>query len=381
MDGSGLRKLVLTAVLMASLAGAEDFGGPSEFWADFMVHGGYTMDLVFVDYASGEPMLARLPEMQTDIVSHGTTGRFPAGMGMFGVGGGFTNPQTLVYEVPGEGGWDLAVAGERYTDVVALISGPGEDLQPDVFGNRCVAFARENSDGGYDIALWTEPSGVKVLDLGEGDELWPTFFYAASKGELAPPDAAWDDPDAREPEPGEMDPLNEPSAIIFQANPDGAYRLHYALLGPGSEVERTGELSGTGFDESEGEMMCPDIPNQYYSEPDYAPDGPTPLAFQGLTGDNRDLYLTEVRRMTSVWGDRLVAEGLRRLTDWPGQEKFPELFARYDWEADEPATWCFFASDCDGDFDIYALWVEAGRFYQLTDLPGDQTAPLVMTNP
>ena len=373
-----MKKLILAAALVASLAAAGEIGGPAEFWADFETHGGYGMDLIFVDDASGEPVLARLSEGQTEPETLGVAGRFPAGIGAFSVSG-FCNPPTLVYEVPGEGGWDLAVADDpRSAGGAFLISGPGEDIQPDVFGDRCVADARENSDGGYDIALWTSDSGVEVLDLGEGDEMWPTFFYAASKGELWPPEIDPYDPDAREPEPGEMDPLNEPSAIIFQADPDGRNRLHYALLGPGGVVERTGELAGKGFDEFEGEAMCPDISNQYYAEPDYAPDGPTPLAFQGLTDDDRDLYLTQVSRVSSERGARLVAEGLVRLTDWPGDEKFPELFARYDWEADEPATWCFFAADRDGDFDIYALWVEADRFYQLTDLPGTQTAPLVM---
>jgi hypothetical protein len=31
----------------------------------------------------------------------------------------------------------------------------------------------------------------------------------------------------------------------------------------------------------------------------------------------------------------------------------------------------------DGDFDVYALRVEGGRFYQLIELPGTQTAPYV----
>jgi hypothetical protein len=371
-----MKRAILAIVLIASLTAAGGMGDADDFWADFSAsyYGG--IELLFVDYASGEPVLAQLNPYMDEPRALDVHGRFPAGMGLPAVGGAFTNPHTLVREVPGEGGWALEVIPHyRFGDVVAVLAGPGEDLQPAVFGNRCVAFSRENEDGGYDIALWTENSGVKVLDLGPGDEMWPTFFYAASAEELAPPDA---DPYTFEPAPGEINPLNEPSAIIFQADPDGAFRLHYALLGPGGEVERTGELTGEGLDGFEGEMLCPDIPNQYWGEPDYAPDGPALLAFQGLADGNRDLYLTEVRRVSFEWGSKLVAEGLVRLTDWPGDEKFPELFAAYDWEADEPVTWCFFASDRDGDFDVYALWVEKGRFYQLTDLPGTQTAPLAL---
>ena len=74
-----------------------------------------------------------------------------------------------------------------------------------------------------------------------------------------------------------------------------------------------------------------------------------------------------------MYDGKLVAENLRQLTDWPGQEKFPDIYVGYG------STWCFFSSDRDGDYDIYALWIEEMRFYQLTDKPGTQTAPLLMT--
>jgi hypothetical protein len=368
-----MRRSFLAAVLVAGLAAAGEIGGPAEFWTDFMDHGGYSIDLIFVDYASGGPVLVKLPEMQAGVKPLGITGRYPAGMGLPAVGGCFTNRTSLVYEIPGEGGWDLAVAEDPWSaNEAAPISGPGEDIQPAVFGNRCVAFSRQNSDGGYDIALWTEDSGVEVLDLGPGNQMWPTFFYAASEEELAPPGA---DPYTWEWEPGGDDPLSEPVVLVYQDDPEGAYRLHYALVDPGGVVESVGELTGEGFD-LPGEMMCPDIANQYYRGPDYYPDGSTPLAFHGLVDANRDIYLTEVRLDDD--GLRLVAEGLERLTDWPGDEKFPELYTGFDYEAGEPAVWCFFAADRDGDYDIYALWVEGGRFYQLTDEPGTQTAPLVL---
>jgi hypothetical protein len=362
--------VVLTTALTAS---GLEVGTLEEFREDYC--GGYSRDLelLYVDYGSGEPVLMEFNPYMDSPRALDITGRYPAGMGLPAVGGALTNPPTVVYEVPGEGGWALEVIlHHRHGETVALLDGPGEDIQPEVFGNRCVAYARENSDGGYDIALWTEDSGVKVLDLGPGDQMWPTFFYAASEEELAPPDA---NPYTFEPEPGELDPLNEPVVIVYQDDSAGDSRLHYAVTAPGGAVRNSGELTGLDFD---GEALCPDIHNQYYRRPDYYPDGSTPLAFHGLVEGNRDIYLTRVRLEDGAAGARLVAEGLMKLTDWPGQEKFPELFLGWEGTDGTTVTWCFFSADRDGDYDIYALRVEGGRIYQLTDLPGTQTAPLAV---
>jgi len=367
-------KRMLAVVLTTALAASGlEVGTLEEFREDYCSGYPRDLELLYVDYSSGESVLMEFNPYLDSPCALDIAGRYPAGMGLPAVGGALTNPPTLVYEVPGEGGRALEVISHhRFGEVVAVIDGPGEDLQPAVFGNRCVAFSRENEDGGCDIALWTEDSGVKVLDLGPGDQMWPTFFYAASAEELAPPDA---EPYGFEPEPGELDPLKEPAILVYQDNPEGVYRLHCALVAPGAEVVRHGELNGL---EAAGECLCPDIANQYYLRPDYMPDGSTPLAYQVLTEGNRDICLADVRLEEDDDGRNLVAENPRRLTDWPGDEKYPELFLGWDGSDGTTVTWCFFAADRDGDFDVYALWVEKGRFYQLTDEPGDQTAPLAM---
>ncbi|MCD4734270.1 hypothetical protein K8R78_08565 [bacterium] len=356
------QRILSLLLLLCTTVASIEMGTVEEFRTDYYDSGGYTMELVYTDYSSGEAELWLL-DCWSEPESLEINGRFASGMGEFGVGGCYVNPSFLVFETPGRGGYDLA-AGYTYGEkLFIIVDDPGEDLQPEIFGNGCMAFSRENTEGGYDIALWSADSGVKVLDLGPGDQMWPTFFYAASTEELLP---EWADPYTYESQPGECDPLSEGVILIYQDNPDGDYRLHYAFIAPGGVVDHYGELTGIEFD---GEMLCPDLPNRYYNKPDYYPDGSTLLAFQGLVDDNRDIYLADVH----MYDGKLVAENLRQLTDWTGQEKFPDIYAGYG------STWCFFSSDRDGDYDIYALWIEEMRFYQLTDEPGTQTAPLLMT--
>ena len=372
-----MRSALLLVLLPLAAAGSLGLGTVEEFWSDFFEHGGYSMELIIVDYSSGGPELCSLRSCVDELETLGVAGRFPAGMGAYGIGGTPTNCKSFVYEVPGEGGWDLAVAVDGYDmEPLAVIADPGEDLQPAVFGNRCLAFSRENSDGGFDIALWSEDSGVRILDLGPGDQLWPTFFYAASKDELVPAGYGLGFPELS---PGELDPLRKPVILVYQDNIEGFYRLYFSIVNPGGVVERSGEISGL---EAVTETLCPELPNHYPTGFDYLDDYAPPLAFHSPDDGDRDIYLAWLSADDEgMKGLRLVARDIRRLTDWPGEEKFPELYAGYDWEAKETATWCFFAADRDGDWDVYALWVEENHFYQLTDLPGTQTAPLVLTSP
>ncbi len=357
------QRILSLLLLLCTTVASIEMGTVEEFWTDYYDSGGYSMELVYTDYSSGEAELWMLESRDSKPESLGINGCFASGMGEFGVGGCYVNPSFLVFETPGRGGYDLA-AGYTYGEkLFIIVDDPGEDLQPEIFGNGCMAFSRENTEGGYDIALWSADSGVKVLDLGPGDQMWPTFFYAASTEELLP---EWADPYTYESQPGESDPLNEGIILIYQDNPDGDYRLHYAFIAPGGVVDHYGELTGIDLD---GEMLCPDIPNQYYNKPAYYPDGSTHLTFHSLLDGNRDIYLADVH----LDYDKLVASNLRQLTDWSGQEKFPDIYCRGS------ATWCFFSADRDGDYDIYALWIEEMRFYQLTDEPGTQTAPLLMT--
>jgi len=349
------QQILSLLLLLCTTVASTEIGTIEDFWTDYH---GYSMELVYTDYSSGESELWMLGKPE----SLGIYGRFVSGMGMYGVGGGFVNPSFMVFEVPGRGGYGLAT-GHTYNGTVSpLVDEPGEDIQPEVFGDGCVAFSRENTDGGYDIALWSSDSGVKILELGPGDQMWPTFFYAVSTMTLVPDDIS---PygDSR---PFETDPLSKEVVLVYQDNPDGDYRLYYAFVAPGGVVDHYGELTGIELD---GEMLCPDMPNHYYSEPSYYPDGSTLLTFHSLVDGNRDIYLSEVR----LSNGELIAENLQQLTDWSGQEKFPDIYVGYD------STWCFFSSDRDGDYDIYALWLEEMRFYQLTDAPGTQTAPLLMT--
>jgi len=359
---------VLLVLCLVAQSTGQDILSSEEFVEAYR-KSGYTAELYFVDYSDDKPRLARINPWHCSKIYYEhyfadfgpVEGRFPAGMGEWGVGGTIVNPVSTLYEVPGTGGWDIQVGQDCFPDHPGLLLDTGgEDLQPEVFGNLYVAFARENEEGGFDLAVWTYFMGVKLLELDLGDEMWPTFFYAAARGALGPDDM--------------MNPARKPAIIVFQGNPDDAYQLYYTVLGPNAEVVKTGKLL-----DFEGEAMCPDIPNHYYKEVDYAHDGGcTLLAFHGLRDGNRDIYLTEITLHGDIEGDlekvSLSASIPRRLTDWPGQEKFPELYSEV-----VPTTWCFFASDRDGDYDIYALWVEEGRFYQLTDMPGTQTAPFLMT--
>ncbi len=356
------QRILSLLLLLCTTVASIEMGTVEEFWADYH---GYTMELVYTDYSSGEAELWVLRSWSEQ--SLGINGRFASGMGMYCVGGGFVNPTFMVFEIPGRGGYDLSAGHTNDDWRSTIVEDPGEDLQPEVFGDACVAFSRENTEGGYDIALRSFDSGVKVLDLGPGDQMWPTFFYAASTGELIPAGtdyySYYNGDDWKD---DVIDPLTEEVVLIYQDNPDGDYRLHYAFIAPGGVVDHYGELTGIDLD---GEMLCPDMPNQYYNKPAYYPDGSTLLTFHSLADGNRDIYLAEVH----LDDEKLVAENLRQLTDWSGQEKFPDIYVGYD------STWCFFSSDHDGDYDIYALWIEEMRFYQLTDKPGTQTAPLLMT--
>lgn len=352
------QRILSLLLLLCTTVASIEMGTVEEFWTDYYDSGGYTMELVYTDYSSGKAELWMLESRDSKPESLGINGRFAAGKGNTGSGGWYCNPSLLVFETPGLGGYNIAGDHNWFLPSI-LIDGPGENLQPAVFGNGCVAFSRENIEGGYDIALWSANSGVKVLDLGPGDQMWPTFFYAASAEELL---FSW-----YKLPPGAEDPLNEGIILIYQDNPDGDYRLHYACIAPGGVVDHYGELTDIEFD---GEMLCPDLPNQYNGEPGYLPHGTTPLVFQGLVDGNRNLYLTRVELSDK---DLKASYYLQQLTDWPGQEKFPDIYCRGS------LTWCFFSSDRDGDYDIYALWIEEMRFYQLTDKPGTQTSPLLMT--
>jgi len=361
---------------MASLAGAEDFGGPEESWSD-MVRSYSTnlesTDLVFVDYASGEPVLTML-EMQIDVKLLGVTGRFPAGMGSVG-SSGIQNPQNiLVYESPSG---NIGLCRFNPSEPEVTFGGPGEDLQPEIFGDAVIAYARENAEGGYDIALHTATRDV-TLDLGQGDELWPTFFYAPSHIGCYPEDY---DPFSfdnyfKDPPPLK-DPLDLPVVLIFQGNPDGRYQLYYAVLGPGAEV-----LAVEPLLDFPGEAMCPDIPNHHGREVGLVDGGGTWMAFHGLVDGNRDIYLVKLTfhgDPENPAGWSLGADNPRRLTDDPADDKFPELYTTYPYPGHE-TVWCFFSSNRDGDYDLYAVSQESGKLYQLTDLPGTQTAPLVLTS-
>jgi len=75
---------------------------------------------------------------------------------------------------------------------------------------------------------------------------------------------------------------------------------------------------------------------------------------------------------TRTGGISLTVGEPERLTESPADDKYPELYR------DSGGTlWCFFASFRDGDYDLYALDLGTRELYQLTDLPGTQTAPYV----
>ncbi len=261
------------------------------------------------------------------------------------------NSGLLVHEGPGEDGpEDIFVRPPDGGEVITF-GGPLRDLHPCVFTGGLVAFTTEIEEVVFDLALWTESTGMMRLDLDCGDETEPAIFYAAP-----------------------ADPLDHPAVVVFQGRDDDDFQLYYAVLGPGGEVVRAEQLF-----EFPGRALCPDILVPRRSgEPE---DGDTArLAFHGLVeGAKRDVYLCELTFHGDLGGNleeiRLTVGEPERLTESPAEDKYPELYTD-----SSGALWCLFASYRDGDYDIYALNTDMLELYQLTDLPGTQTAPLVMRN-
>jgi len=263
------------------------------------------------------------------------------GRGMDGV----ASAGLLVHEGPGADGVE-DIFLEKNGEEPVCFGGPMRDLHPSVSPGGTVAFATETAPDCFDIALWDEPNGMRTLDLGIGDETEPVTLYAAPAGD-------------------------GPVVFIFQGFKDGEFQLYYAVLGPDDEIVKVNRLFVYA-----GRALSPDLLNPH---PERAPrDGDTfPLAFHGLPEDDnqRDLYIGELTfhgDVSDPAGITLTADEPERLVISLADDKYPDLYR------DTAGTlWCFFSSFRDGDYDIYALDLGALELYQLTDLPGTQTAPYV----
>jgi len=268
-----------------------------------------------------------------------------APVGIFGRSmDGVASAGLLVHEGPGADGIE-DIFLEKTGEETVSFGGPLRDLQPSLSPGGLVVFATETEPVCFDLALWDATSGMRTLDLGCGDETEPAILYAAPEG-------------------------NGPVIVVFQGHVGGDFQLYYAVLGPNDETAEVDRLLAFP-----GWALSPDL---LLPSADWTPrEGDTvPLAFHGLGDDDqRDLYLGEL----TFHGDvaypeeiRLTAGEPERLAVSPADDKYPELYR------DSTGTlWCFFASFRDGDYDLYA-WTQGTReLYQLTDLPGTQTAPYV----
>ena len=255
---------------------------------------------------------------------------------------GVASTGLLVHEGPDPDGVE-DIFFERAGEAPVSFGGPMRDLNPGVSPDGLVVFATETEPDRFDLALWDAGAGMRRLDLGCGDETDPAILCAPEDG---------------------------PAVVVFQGHVGGDFQLYYAVLGSGDEIIRVERLLAFP-----GQAFSPDVLNP---RPDRAPeDGDAfPLAFHSLGDDDqRDLYLAEV----TFHGDfadpediRLTADEPERLAISPADDKYPELYR------DSGGTlWCLFASFRDGDYDLYALDTGTREIYQLTDLPGTQTAPYV----
>jgi len=249
----------------------------------------------------------------------------------------------LVHEGPGADGVE-DISLEKNDEEPVCFGGPLRDLQPSVSPGGSVAFATETASDTFDLALWDPSNGMRTLDLGIGGETEPVILYAAPAGD-------------------------GPVIVLFQGSKGDEFQLYYAVIGPDDEIFKVRRLFVFA-----GRALSPDLLNPHAER---APvDGDTfPLAFHGLPDedDQRDLYIGEL----TFHGDVSDPAGITLTTDEPEQlticladDKYPELYR------DCAGTlWCFFASYRDGDYDIYALDLGNLELYQLTDMPGTQTAP------
>ncbi|MCK4594485.1 hypothetical protein KAU45_08275, partial [bacterium] len=250
MPRINLRTLIITALLFTmSTSGAAELavtGGLEVFLETFPDE----VEIYFQTKTEEGVELYTISVPEGKISPTGIIGRSAAG-----------NSGLLVHEGPGEDGpEDIYV---RKSDEVEPLTfgGPMRDLHPCVFGNNLIIFSTEIEEGRYDLALWSESTGMMRLDPGCGDETEPAILYAAPAGD-------------------------GPTILVFQGHNDGDFQLYYAVLGPGGEVVKAEQLF-----EFPGLALCPDIPVQHSSgEPE---DGDTVrLAFHGLVeGAKRDLYL------------------------------------------------------------------------------------------
>jgi hypothetical protein len=251
----------------------------------------------------------------------------------------------LVHEGPGADGVEDIFLEKNGEEPVAF-GGPLRDLQPSVSPGGLVAFATETAPDSFDLALWDSSRGMRTLDLGIGDETEPVILYAAPEGD-------------------------GPVILLFQGSNGEDFQLYYAVLGSDDEIVKVNLLFVFA-----GRALSPDLLNPH---PERAPsDGDTfPLAFHGLPDEDnqRDLYIGELTfhgDLSDPAGITLAADEPEQLTISLTDDKYPDLYR------DTAGTlWCFFASFRDGDYDIYALDLDAMELYQLTDLPGTQTAPYV----
>lgn len=330
--------VLLTAVSVSVAAELAVTGGLGDFLAAFPDE----VEIYFQTKTEEGVGLYTISVPEGEISATGIIGRSAAG-----------NSGLLVHEGPGEDGpEDIFVRPPDGGEVITF-GGPMRDLHPCVFGNNLIIFSTEIEKGRYDLALWSESTGMMRLDPGCGDETKPAILYASPAA----------------------DPLDHPTVIVFQGRDDGDFQLYYAVLGPGGEVVKAEQLF-----EFPGRAFCPDILVPRRSgEPE---DGDTVrLAFHGLVEDDkRDVYLCGLTFHGDLGGNlediRLTVGEPRRLTESPAEDKYPDLYLD-----SSGALWCLFASYRDGDYDIYALNTDTLELYQLTDMPGTQTAPFVMTNP
>jgi hypothetical protein len=248
----------------------------------------------------------------------------------------------LVHEGPDPDGVEDILL-EKDGEEPVRFGGPLRDLQPSVSPDGRVVFSTETEPRHFDIAVWDAEAGMRTLDLGHGEETEPAILCAPEGG---------------------------PLVIVFQAKEGDAFRLYYAVIGPDDEVIRVERLL-----DFPGRALSPDVLNPH---PDRAPaDGDTfPLAFHGMGDDDqRDVYLAGVTfhgDLDDPKGIELTPDEPERLTVSPADDKYPEL------HRDTAGTlWYLFASFRDGDYDLYALDTATGELYQLTDMPGTQTAPYV----
>ncbi|HDR06576.1 MAG TPA: hypothetical protein ENN88_02990 [Candidatus Coatesbacteria bacterium] len=267
--------------------------------------------------------------------------------GLFGRGmAGVASEGLLVHEGPGvDGVEDIFL--ERPGGEPVSFGGPLRDLSPAAWPGGLVVFGTEIEPTAFDIALWTEASGMLIVDLGCGEETEPAILHADAD-----------------------DPLGHPVILLFQGFLDETFQIYYAVLGPGAEPVKVERLL-----DFPGRALSPEVLNE---RPDRAPeDGDTfPFAFHGMTDEvQRDLFLGEL----TFHGDladpesiRLTVDEPERINISPGDERYPRLYR------DSAGTlWCLFASFRDGDYDIYALDLATRELFQLVDLPGTQTAPYV----